>query len=286
MIITKIQGGIGNQLFQYAAGKQLAISNNTELHLDTSWYDSIDPKYRKFELEKFNISAKIASKNESSKFKYSFLNRWKMIIQGKHRWEEKHFHFDSKRQRAKNNTYLSGYWQSEKYFARITDILKKEFTLKKPLPKELDSLLVSIRTSNSVSVHIRRGDYLSPQFHGIYTSCDSEYYKSALSFIKTSVDSPRFFIFSDDIMWAKTLYFPENTTFITSDFGLQNYEELVIMSECKHNITANSTFSWWGAWLNKNPQKIVITPEKWFLDKNKDEADLIPPTWKKLPVKI
>ncbi|TRZ53058.1 hypothetical protein D4R99_01495, partial [bacterium] len=162
MIITKLQGGIGNQMFQYSVGKKLALSNHTNLKLDISWYKTVDRNYRKFELNHFNINAEIANDKEIAELKPSRFNKIKMAILGKHFIKEKSFlHFDPDVLRAKKNSCLLGYWQSEKYFYDIADILLSEFTLKDPIFKKAAGLLDSIKMNNSVSIHIRRGDYLS-----------------------------------------------------------------------------------------------------------------------------
>lgn len=251
MIIAKLTGGLGNQMFQYANGKAVSMRKNSSLFLDISWYKGrIDRQYM---LNFFNIEAKIVSR----------LN----II-----WT-KLFHKEN---------YLEGNWQSEKYFKDIKDIIRKEFEIKEILSDNNKTILDNILSENSVSVHLRGGDYVrgkKSNFHGV---CSPGYYQEAFKKIRESVESPHFFIFTDDLEWAqKHIELPE-PNFIISKKDNKPYEELFLMSKCKHNIIANSTFSWWGAWLNNNPSKIVISPTKWFNDRNVDSKDIIPESWIKM----
>lgn len=252
MIIIKLTGGLGNQLFQYVKGRSLAFNKKTSLALDISWYKG--RLNRKYMLNNFNIEAKI-------------VNRFNLLT-------TKIF--------SKNNyidTNKNTDWQSEKYLEDIEDIIKKEFTIKTPLSSINKSLLEDIRSKTSISVHLRGGDYVvgnKSTFHGV---CSPEYYSEAIEHIRRHIQSPHFFIFTDDLEWArKHINFPEPYTLVSNTEN-PPWEEMIMMSTCKHNITANSTFSWWGAWLNNNSEKIVITPKKWFNNKSINIEDLIPKTW-------
>lgn len=250
MIITKLQGGLGNQMFQYAAGRAQAIRDGSELLLDTSWYDS--QSLRALGLNAFNIHARTAAKEEIAEAK-------------------------------KGKGYLDGYWQSEKYFARIEDVIRKEFTLKDAGGGKFQQTLKRIQETNSVSLHIRRTDYLAPKHQTIYAQMSLEYYEKAVERIQIFAKDVEIFVFSDDIDWVKkNLKIVGVPMTYVSSMGFSAEQELFLMSQCKYNITANSTFSWWGAWLNSNPNKIVVTPEKWFLSGSMSEKDLIPSTWIKL----
>ena len=251
MIITKLTGGLGNQLFQYAHGKAHAIKNGASLGLDISWYKGrIDRAYM---LDVFTIDAKIATMTDKI-FTRLFSPR----------------------------NYKVGDWQSEKYFKNITNIIRKEFTLKDPLSPAHTILLNEIKGKNAVSIHLRGGDYVRGKKSSFHGTCSPEYYASATNYIHSHINSPHFFIFTDDISWAKNhIQFPEPYTLVEADVQ-KPHEELALMSACKHTIIANSTFSWWGAWLNNNSQKIVIAPQKWFNDSTIDTKDVIPPTWIKM----
>ncbi len=278
MIITQLTGGLGNQMFQYAMGRAVAYRLNVPFKIDTTIYR--EHKKRKFGLGSFSITAKVATDFEIMIRKYQ---PFRKVI------KSKKFEFIPEAFNLPNNSYINSYldnywyeWQSEKYFKEIESIIRKEFVLKDPLPEASKPLTDSIKNSNSVSIHIRRGDYIEPKYKNIFISCGPEYYSSAISFISKKAPDAKFFVFSDDLNWSKTLPFPKETVFVGSEFGLQDAEELIVMSKCKHNIIANSSFSWWGAWLNKNPDKIVISPKRWHLILDINEKDLIPETWIKI----
>lgn len=289
MIIVKLIGGLGNQMFQYAAGRRVALANNTELKLDITVYEKqvgITP--RKYGLNVFNIQANIASNEEIGKLKKEnvFLNKLSKFIPvfKDSRVTEKHFYFDRAVLNIKNNSHLEGYWASEKYFKDIENIIRKDFTFKDK-PDEVNQQMVGrIKNCDSVSIHIRRGDYVfdekTNKYHGF---CDLDYYLRAITLVTKTVKNPQFFVFSDDIKWAKQNLHPKfPCTYVDHNVGKKDYEDMHLMSLCKHNIIANSSFSWWGAWLNQNPGKIVIAPKKWFRNKSIDTKDLIPHSWVKI----
>ncbi len=272
MIIIKIQGGLGNQMFQYAMAKSISIKSEDEVKLDISFY----PKQtlRKYELNQFNIEEKIASKKEIIKLagKENILFKVKSKLglttkKPKSYFVEKEiFVFDDKVFRYKSNIYLDGYWQNENYFKDIRNELLKEFTLKENISNEAKKHLHSIQNTQSVSLHIRRGDYvLNPYTNSIHGTCDLNYYKLAVANIRLNIKNPSFYIFSDDIEWCKQNFeFLENKVFISDTKS--PFDDLELMKSCKHNIIANSSFSWWSAWLNENESKIVISPKVWFVD--------------------
>lgn len=290
MIITKLIGGLGNQMFQCAAGRRAAYVNNTSLKLDITGYENqvgITP--RKYALNIFNIQENFASINEINKLKKNtfiqkILKKIHPVFTNKSYVREKVHNFDPDILKISDNTYLEGYWASEEYFKDIEDIIRKEFTLKNK-PDAINQKMISrIKNCDSVSIHIRRGDYVNDkktnQFHGV---CDLNYYLRAIALIAKKVKSPKFFVFSDDIEWAKQnllLKFP--CIYVEHNTGKKDYEDMRLMSYCQHNIIANSSFSWWGAWLNKNKDKIVIAPKKWFNDKSINTKDLIPDSWIKI----
>ena len=288
MIIVKLRGGIGNQMFQYAAGRRLAIKHKTVLKLDVNFLLDRTPRenftYRTYELDIFNIQGDIASPSEINRFVpanrnvfYNIKRKLKLI----NVITEPHIHFHEDVLSASDNSYLDGYWQSENYFKDIGDIIRSDFTLKPEMTNINQEFAKEISSCDSVSLHIRRGDYVSnPETNKFHGSCPLEYYQKAVVKIANCVKNPHFFIFSDDPDWAKkhlNLEYP--IKFITHNGEGKNYEDLRLMSLCKHNIIANSSFSWWGAWLNENPDKIVIAPEKWFNDPSINTDDLIPDGW-------
>ncbi len=288
MIIIRISGGLGNQMFQYALGRVLSLKNKTELKLDTHFYDLKTEKDRTFSLHNYNIKGSISLEQDFKKINIphssqnSLLSKFLRKLSNKIILEN-NFIFNPKILEIKNNCYLSGVWQSEKYFKGFEEIIKKDFTLKNKPSLETENWLKKISEGNSVSIHIRRGDYINNQktntLHGIL---NMDYYKKAIDFINSKTTSPVFFVFSDDIEWAKQNLKINHQTFFVSNANILDYEEIIIMSKCRHNIIANSTFSWWGAWLNENNAKIVITPKEWFKSKIIDTKDLIPENWLKI----
>jgi hypothetical protein len=175
-----------------------------------------------------------------------------------------------------------GTWQSERFFEHAKDHIRQAFIFKKHLlnsrTKEIDQI---IRQENSISIHIRRGDYLSNQYaYGFAGVCTPEYYTNAINLIKDKVDNPRYYIFTDDSEWVKENFRVENSIYIQHNTGSDSWQDMYLMSQCKHNIIANSSFSWWGAWLNSNPDKIVIAPKRWWRLFEKD--DVVPNEWIRL----
>lgn len=288
MIITRITGGLGNQMFQYAIAKSLAIKNNDTFKLDISFY----PKQtlRKYELHYFNIEENIAIYEECNRLRgkedliFKIKNKLGIKInRPKSYYNEKEIvKFDENIFKLKGNIYLDGYWQNEKYFKGIRDELLKDFTLKQKISKEAKEYLDQIKNTNSISLHIRRGDYVqnkhTNQVHGI---CGLDYYKKTISYMLQKMEHPVFFIFSDDIEWCK-----ENFDFLDNKVFVENtksaIEDLELMKNCDHNIIANSTFSWWGAWLNENEDKIVIAPKQWFFKDEWKDLNLACREWIKI----
>ena len=295
MIVVKLQGGLGNQMFQYAIGRQLSILHQTNLKLDLSFLNNKTPNanftIRNYELDAFNI---VSNFSEYDEVKQLYLNdpisRIKRKLGSLKQANEKGQMFSPEILELKGNIYLNGYWQSEKYFESIRPKLLSEFSLQNSLLNKLESdeslqqIKELIISTNSVSVHFRRGDYVSDsvtsQIHG---TCSINYYQDAIKQIATEIPNPHFFLFTDDPDWVKSQKIIEgfpSTLAVTSNMHLDMY----LMSLCKHNIIANSSFSWWGAWLNHNPEKLVIAPQKWFAnDKlNQETQDLIPQNWIRL----
>lgn len=293
MIIVKLMGGLGNQMFQYAAGRSLAHLHGTELRLDHSFFELSEnvATPRQYELHHFNVSGKRSNK-------YDF---W-AIVTHRHRWhillkalwpllrrdfksikiiQERLFDFDPSFFDFPDNIQLAGYWQSEKYFSDIADIIRKEFTVRSQLTGENQRIANVINSSTAVSLHVRRGDYVScEKTAAVHGACSLEYYDNAIERIANLVSAPHFFIFSDDIAWVKKhLHLDYPVTIVGHNSSENGCEDLRLMSFCRHHIIANSSFSWWGAWLNPQPDKIVIAPARWFSDTTIDTSDLIPESW-------
>lgn len=256
MIIAHIMGGIGNQLWQYAAGLRLASKCNTQLKLDLNHFD-ID-KFRSYDLNKFNITATVATPEE--------IQRVKQIAAQKNLGIEKPpYEFTPEVLDYPDNVWLYGYWQYEKYIADVADILHKEFTLKK-LGATAQHWQDKIRAAEcSVSLHVRHEDFA---YHPEVAKSENaailplDYYRECVNRLKQDYPNLTVFVFSNNLRWCReNLRLNVPTEFIYGG-GLSDVEELHLMSVCKHNIIANSTFSWWGAWLNQNPDKKVFVPIK------------------------
>ncbi len=287
MIITRLIGGLGNQMFQYAIARCLSIVNKVEFKMDITGFELLNPLYtqRKYELHHLNIVENIATPKEIKRFKQKiFISKiFKKIIPSSKIYyyytEKKGFKFDPEVFKLKN-IYLEGYWQTEKYFKNIEDVIRKEFSVKIPIDKKNEELLEKIKSCNSVAVHVRRGDYVTNPIHAeFHGTCGLEYYKKCVNIIEEKVKNPYFFIFSDDNEWTKkNLKFNFPMDYVTWNIG-KDYEDLRLMSNCKHFIISNSSFGWWGAWLSNNSNKIVLAPKKWFKDEKRDTFDLIPDKW-------
>lgn len=288
MIISKIIGGLGNQLFQYAIARNMAQKYSEELRLDISGYKN----YRRpYFLDCFNIIENPISKEESDYYseymkRFSvrrFIESIKPTGNRNYRKEKMHHFFDSEvlKKEPGQIVYLDGYWQNEKYFSDSKKILFKEFSLKDEFDIKDKPTYEKIANTESVSVHIRRGD---DQVNKYYGACSAEYYRKCMYEISRRVKNPLFFIFvNEDIEWAKKnlkTEFP--IIYVGETGGLTDPQELVAMSACKHNIIANSTFSWWAAWLNKNPDKIVYAPKRWLKKEIYKTFDFIPGEWNKI----
>lgn len=242
MIITKLTGALGNQLFQYAAGKQAAIAHKTDLKLDLSFFSK--QTFRKYKLKELGLDEPVAT----------FLDRINKKVL------KESFEY-SKLINITDNSIIEGRWLDLRYFENLR--------LEIPYQK--------VNLPNSVGMHIRRTDYLSPKHSKIYVECSIAYYKKALAHFK----KPRLFIFSDDPDWATKNFRHLNPEYI-SDGIKSDVEEFNLMRSCDHQIIANSTYSFWAAWLNENPNKIVITPEKWFKMAKHEPTNLIPKQWIKI----
>lgn len=290
MIISFISGGLGNQMFQYAAGRALALRLGCEVKLDASFYQMFKTN-RRFELSGvFDHDFKIANdKDLRSVLGWKFflhrsekLRHWIRRMPFDTNWiQEKEFAYWPGLTMLKGSCFLEGNWQSEKYFADFSDEIRKDFSFNmKNFPADSRALMKKMQTENSVSIHIRRGDYTANKetlhYHGV---CPAAYYQEAIKFMHKELDQPVFFVFSDEIQTAKDLLGKQkNVYFVEENFQGNNHFDMMLMSQCRHNVIANSTFSWWGAWLNKNQNKIVIAPKIWFAaDLSSD--DLVPETW-------
>lgn len=289
MIISKIIGGLGNQMFQYAAGRALSLEYGVPLRLDVFGFADYS-LHQGFELQQvFNCPAETAAESDvRSILGWQFSSGIRRIVarpgMAPFRREafvvEPHFHYWPEINRVPQECYLHGYWQSEKYFQSHASDIRADFTFKHPLSISNAELAEHIAQVNAISLHVRRGDYASnPKTTATHRLCTLDYYHEAIQYICERIERPNFFIFSDDMAWVKEhLKIDSLCQHIDHNFGTENYNDMRLMSLCKHHIIANSSFSWWGAWLNPSAGKIVIAPKQWFANETNTQ-DLIPDEW-------
>lgn len=287
--IVHIMGGLGNQLFQYAYGRSLSVKYGADLFLDDSFF--ADYEWHDYSLKPFQLQAAIASAADCAALKQQprglLFRAGKKLGMCQDRFvEEAGLLYNEAYRSVRPSAYVSGYWQSEKYFAHIADLIRQDLRIVIPPSAANAAMLQQIQASNAVALHIRRGNFVHvPEVNKVHGTCSPEYYAAAIAYITERVADPVFYIFSDDLAWAKAhLNMQYPTVFVDLNDAAHDYEDLRLMQQCRHQITANSTFSWWGAWLNTNPNKIVVAPKQWFADpvKNEQTKDLVPESWVRL----
>lgn len=287
MIIVNIKGGLGNQMFQYALGRRLSLIERQDIKFDKTGYR--DGGYRSYGLGFFNVEQSFANTDEIKRLKYPYgpiSKIWRLFKSRVLRI--RYTGWEPKKLIQTKNAYLDGYWQSYKYFEDIRETLVKDFSLKIPLEQTHPELLAKISSPNSVSLAVRRTDYLLPINLKNIGVCSADYYNRAIKIVEEKITSPSFFVVCDDLDWVRNNIGFHNhpVTFVSElrkNNSITDYQELILMSKCKHNIIANSSFSWWSAWLNENPDKIVIAPDVWFNNSSLKIDDIVFPTWIKLP---
>ncbi len=294
MIGVRLMGGLGNQMFQYAVARRLAITHRTSVALDMIFFENIAEvdTPRVYELDCFKLQAQILNptsrpaENPDTNYlgKRGKLRLLKDSLTGK-AWlvyREPHHNFDPSVANLPNKTYLIGYWQTEKYFLDIRDEILADFSFAHQPGPQNKTLLKQVQSTESVSIHVRRGDYVTNKnAHAFHGTKDNAYYQAALKPILKQVKKPTLFVFSDDPAWCKKhLTFKYPTTYVEGN--TRGYEDMRLMMHCQHNIIANSSFSWWAAWLNQNPDKLVVAPKQWFNDPSVNTADVLPDSWLKI----
>lgn len=288
MVIVRLIGGLGNQLFQYAYALSLT-GKGYRVKLDISEFDTYT-LHGGFSLGHYGEGIEIASDAEvNAVTRVGPLSTLVRKIQGKKSRriiKESNFSFDEKMLMPEDNHYLVGYFQSEKYFRNFREELLSSLSLEHKLSDYSQRVYADIIDSSvSVSVHIRRGDYVSDQSayntHGV---CSLEYYFAAIQYFEECYPEVDFYIFSDDIDWIKENLKVKRAQYITSEQTRFAGEDIYLMSQCDHNIVANSSFSWWGAWLNDNSSKEVIAPQQWYADSDMQRLSktLVPDSWVRL----
>ncbi len=290
IIVTRLTGGLGNQMFQFAAGYALSLRLGVPLELDVSSY-AHDP-LRVFELGIFDLRVKIASGAtlarllKKSKGIAGLIKRVTPTPVGTIPiYREPHFEFDRRVLTLSVPHALSGYWQSERYFDDAREQVRAAFTALEPLEPENATLAAAITAEAvPVSLHVRRGDYVtSATANATHGTCSLEYYRAAMQSIQSQFPNARFFAFSDDTEWTReNLGGNSAITYVAANPPTRGYRDMQLMSLCHHHIIANSSFSWWGAWLNRKADKRIIAPANWFAGATKITRDLLPAGWERL----
>ena len=294
MITVRLKGGMGNQMFQYAFGRALALRNNDSLTLDLAPLLDRTPRpnfvFRGYDLDLFNINARLTFFSRAAlRFPIPIVWAGKSVtltflktIFGRQRFIRESSDLDFESLPRHGDIYLDGAWQSEKYFASIAPTIRKEFTLRKPLSEKTGTFFAEVKSQNAICVNVRRGDFVTVQRsidrHGFV---GLEYYEKGMAMICETVKNPHAYIFSDDIAWCKeNLKFPGvATTYVGHECAGEKFGEyLALMSICKHFLIPNSTFGWWAAWLAPNRDKLVVAPKQWFAS-GADDRGVVPVSW-------
>ena len=289
MIITRLNGGLGNQLFQYAFGRALSLRHHVPLQLDIRDYRQ-KPQHGLL-IQHFNIAGEFcqdfprrAAPDITRRTKWQrWLWNWQLTAP---RWiREKPFGFHSRWLQLGKSLYLDGYWQSASFFESCADTLRSELTLKVPPSLQTQEIAAQMRQSCSVAMHIRRGDYINnPQVSQIYLPLPLSYYERALEDWTTDQRNVRVFVFSNDMAWCKkNIRWSHPTVWVDHTTASTAHEDLYLMQQAECCITANSTLSWWGAWMGKRPGQTVYTPAQWFFPNTLDDSHFSCDGWVQMP---
>ncbi len=289
MVVVRLTGGLGNQLFQYALGRYLALHANAELVLEDSFYHHASPNStpRTFELDKFKIYARRTSAAERRALQ-SYTGRiWKRIRRAlplpgalKYVYEPIGGFLPMARM-LKDQVFLDGYWQSAAYFTGIENLLRTELQPLLPMSDKDQQIASHIEKVESVSLHVRRGDYTSnATANSLHGFCGLDYYQAAIKLMGERLSNPVFFVFSDDLLWLKSnLQIDYPCVYVDHNSSATAFQDLRLMSRASHHIIANSSFSWWGAWLNRSPAKQVVRPRKWYAGLPRAGDQTCPGNW-------
>ncbi|WP_050930373.1 alpha-1,2-fucosyltransferase [Aestuariivita boseongensis] len=281
MIFTQLNGRLGNQMFQYAIARGLAARHGTSV--------ALDPRYalkrgdgvltRVFDLD-VEANPTLPPAKHENLIGYAL---WRHLGLAPKRIQERELRYYPEFETWPDNVYLRGYWQSEKYFAAIADRIREDFTFPEFSNSQNAEMADRISRSMAISLHVRRGDYVDLNAHGL---CDAAYYTNALSRILEDVSGePTVFVFSDEPEWAKVnLPLPCEKVVVDFNGSDTDFEDMRLMSLCRHNIVANSSFSWWAAWLNNHAEKRVMAPSQWLADPALQITDNIPDGWTQIEV--
>jgi hypothetical protein len=286
-VVVRLVGGLGNQMFQYAAARSVSYRLGADLRLDLSWFGA-DPD-RQFALSPFHVKAEIIPAEHSKPLRSGAIIRYgRRLLRllcpnqgGIPVFMEHSFEFDPAIDQVVAPVLLEGYFQSEKYFNSIREHIAQDFSLHGAPSPRAEKILRDIRQCDAICVHIRRGDYVNNSaanaYHGV---CSLDYYKSGLEEVIKGLESPHCFVFSDDMAWVRHNFETKIPTTLVDIHGVtEAHEDLRIMAACKRFVIANSSLSWWGAWLGSREGKIVVAPRQWFKGGKNSTTDLIPENW-------
>ena len=289
MIYTRLNGGLGNQLFQYAAGRALSIKHAVSLCIDAKHLERSNAEVtpRRPELHNFKWAGRLASSTESRRLGLiRYVSPFTRLFHLTTPYVEKRPQFNVEFNRLGDDVYLIGYWQSFKYFTGIANLLFQDLKPASALSRRSENIAQQIDATLSVALHVRRGDYVSLRsasiFHGVLSG---EYYMAAVASVNASLALPNFFVFSDDLEWCRAnLKLGDSAVFVDHNAGEDAWQDLILMGRCQHHIIANSSFSWWGAWLAdqrwSGSNRLVIAPKQWFgSTPQQDLSDRFPAHW-------
>jgi hypothetical protein len=284
MILARIGGGLGNQMFQYAAARRLAEQHRTGVYLDTWWFQNTPAGQtkRQYELDQLSITGVVSPRRVYGVREAPLLLK-PMVLYRTFRpryraARERYFHFDPDVLTLPDKVWMSGFWFSENYFADVAPIIRAEFAFRSDPSPENRACIEQMAGCDSVAVHVRRGDYaVESSWQGLM---ELGYYRRAAQFIRERCADPTFFVFSDDPEWVRAnLSLGGEMCVIDHNRDASGAEDMRLMSMCRHNIVANSSYSWWGAWLNPHPDRIVVGPKRWMANSRFDTRDVLPADW-------
>ena len=285
MIIVKLQGGLGNQMFQYAMGKAMSKLHHSPFELDLDFLLDRTPNkgaefvFRDYDLDVFSLKSRIASSGQEQRYLHpSFLQKWLAGSKSPKVYRERFFQFDMDAVSCQPHVYLDGYWQSAKYFEAVQEELRADFKFVHDILPSSLPIQEDILHTDSICVNVRRADFLTNSYHGV---CGMNYFEPAIDHLASSLNNPKVFVFSDDPQWCKDNFKIKFPIVVVdhSHKGFKFSNQLQLMAACKHFIIPNSTFAWWAVWLSNKKESKIIAPKQWFADATIDTKDLIPEHW-------
>ncbi len=294
-VIVQILGGLGNQMFLYALGRSIARRTGAPLLLDTSVMTYAPQETRRsYDLDIFKLRPTFATRADVARYHShgaglagKIAHRLRGATGARDILRQYKFEYQPEILRVAPPVYITGYWQSYRYFADIEDLLRADFAFRDPLPPATAVYADAIAQPGAVCVHVRRGDYLDPKYSHFIGPCGIDYYRRAVERLREVVEEPTFFVFSDDIAWCRANFgwlgrAVQFVEYAVPPGARPQASDLQLMTRASHFIVANSTFSWWAAWLAGDRAKLVIAPKEWFKRAELITDDLVPGNWERL----